>query len=461
MKIFLSGLGWLFAKCPECIVNLLCWIVGAIIYYFPFGRISLALSNIARSLPNIPSAERKKIAFESARRMVEMALFVLASPHMPIENLRQRVEVSENLLKELADLSENPRPMVLMIPHFAMMETITMFPILVDKKLPRTGVFYRPFDIQGMEDWVKSSRQRFGIDLLSRKKGLFQAISYLRDNGCVAVLFDQKVYSGMRSFLLDRICMTSELAGILVENSNANAATFWATRTGFWRSRIDCKKFTGTTIEEITFEGNQWLSEKLRTDKIAQCDWLWLHRRWQHIDGLSNLLCLKDRKNILQFSLEKMGLTEFPRTFRIYITMPDSDSESLAILPYIKLMRQSRPDANVSLLVQKKNAQILREKNIADNIIELPNREDGAFARISAYKRLRESYPEVHFNFCDSLLDDICSRILKADFSLAIQTSRKRLFVKDVYKASQSTENIADVYEAFLRKYGLKGELEK
>ncbi|MBQ2721790.1 MAG: hypothetical protein IJF70_02675, partial [Opitutales bacterium] len=66
MKIFLSSLGWLFAKCPECVVNLLCWAVGAIIYYFPFGRISLAHANIARTLVDVPLAERKKIAFESA-----------------------------------------------------------------------------------------------------------------------------------------------------------------------------------------------------------------------------------------------------------------------------------------------------------------------------------------------------------------------------------------------------------
>ena len=77
MKIFLSSLGWLIAKTPECIVNFLCVAIGAIIYYFPLGRISLAHANIARALPEIPLKERRKIAFESARRMVEMALFVL------------------------------------------------------------------------------------------------------------------------------------------------------------------------------------------------------------------------------------------------------------------------------------------------------------------------------------------------------------------------------------------------
>ena len=462
MKTFLSGLGWLIAKCPECIVNSLCWTVGAIIYYFPFGRISLAYANIARSLPEIPLKERRKIAFESARRMVEMALFVLASPHMSTENLRERVEVSENLLKELEELSKNPKPTVLMIPHFAMMETITMFPTLVDMKLPRTGVFYRPFDIQGMEEWVKSSRQRFGIDLLSRKKGLFQAVSYLRDNGCVAVLFDQKVHSGMRSFLLDRICMTSELPGILVENSNATAATFWATRTGFWRSRIDCKKFEGKSIEEITYEGNNWLSEKLRTDPIARYDWLWLHRRWQHIDGIGHLLSLKDKKNIIDFSLKKMGLTELPRKFRIHITAPDSLRDTIALLPLIRLMRISRADAYVSLLVQRKHYSALQNIAIVDNLIAVPNREDGAFARISAYRKLREDYPEIHFNFTDSFLDDFCSKMLGADFSLAIQTTRKRFFMRDVFKPQcmPKTDDVAIVYEHFLRKYGLRGEVD-
>ena len=462
MKNFLSSLGWLISKCPECIVNFLCLAVGAVIYYFPFGRISLAHANIARTLPELPLKERRKIAFESARRMVEMALFVLASPHMSAENLRQRVEIDENLLNELKKLSENPEPMVIMIPHFAMMETITMFPILVDMKVPRTGVFYRPFDIQGMENWVKASRQRFGIDLLSRKKGLFQALSYLRDNGCVAVLFDQKVYSGMQSLLLDKICMTSELAGILVENTKSGAGAFWATRTGFWRSRINCKRFSGKTVEEITFEGNQWLTEKLRTDPIARYDWLWLHRRWHHIGGLKYLLSFKDKKNILQYSLERMGLTEFPRTFRIHITAPYSLDDTLALIPFIKQMRKSRPDAYVSLLVQKKYADALRSLNVADKLIELPNIEDGIFASFSAYKTMRKDYPEVHLNFCDSISDDICSRIMNADYSLAIQTSRKRLFMKDVFKAShaQIKNGITSLYEPFLRNYGLKGVID-
>lgn len=106
-------------------------------------------------------------------------------------------------------------------------------------------------------------------------------MKFLRAEGCVAVLFDQKTYHGARSLLLDRICTTTELPGILVESGKADCAAFWATRTGFWRSRIDGVYFKGKTKEEITAEGDAWLTEKLRSDPVARYDWLWLHRRWQ------------------------------------------------------------------------------------------------------------------------------------------------------------------------------------
>ena len=83
------------------------------------------------------------------------------------------------LLGELEKNSKNPRPTVLMIPHFAMMETITMFPLLVDIPIPQTGVFYRPFDNKDLEDWIKESRERFGVELVSRKGGVLGAIDFL------------------------------------------------------------------------------------------------------------------------------------------------------------------------------------------------------------------------------------------------------------------------------------------
>ncbi len=462
MKFILQSLGFILAKLPECVVSSLCSCVGWIIYAFPISRIRIAHSNISHSFPDMSLAERKKIALESSKRMVEMALFVLASPHIPNEDLRKRVQISANLLNELKKLAENPEPTVLMIPHFAMMETITMFPILVDMKTPRAGVFYRPFDNEGLESWVKFSRQRFGIEMISRKKGILHAVNFLREKGCVAVLFDQKILTGVRSLMLDRVCNSSQLAGTLAEHTKAGIGAFWATRTGFWRSCIDCVRLESGTVEDVTFAGDQWLSEKLRSDPIARYDWLWLHRRWQYVGDYKNILHLPESKSIINHILEKRGLVEMPRMTRLFVTTPDSLRDTIALLPLIRLLRKSRPDAFVSLLVQRKFAGIVEKFGVADEVVRLPNVEEGSLAKIFAYRRLNDRYADIHLIFSDSLLVDICSRLLQADYSFAVQTSRKRRFVTEVYRpdAAQSAEHIAIGYEAFLRRFGLKGDVD-
>ena len=159
MKILLKSLGFIFANSPEWAVNALCRFVGWLIYAFPSRRINVAFSNVCHCFPGMPREEVKKTVFESCCRMVEMALFVLSSPYISKDRLKKNVVISREVLGELEKNSKNPRPTVLMIPHFAMMETITMFPLLVDIPIPQTGVFYRPFDNKDLEDWIKESWQ--------------------------------------------------------------------------------------------------------------------------------------------------------------------------------------------------------------------------------------------------------------------------------------------------------------
>lgn len=193
--------------------------------------------------PKMSRRDRTKIVYESCARMVEMALFVVASPHMSVQRLANRVKISDTVRSELQKLSDNPLPLVLMIPHFAMMETITMFPLLVKNvKIPKTGVFYRPFNSAGMEEWIKKSRQRFGIEMLSRRDGILDAVKILKNNGCVAVLFDQNAGgAGCESLFFDRLCYTSELAGILTEKTGARCAVFTPSAQGFGAPRSAAK----------------------------------------------------------------------------------------------------------------------------------------------------------------------------------------------------------------------------
>lgn len=140
---------------PRRWAQALCAGIGWLIATFPSPRRRALFANLRHCFPGLSDARIREIALESCRRTVEMALFVLASPYMPLEELKGRIRLSDFVASELKKRAENPRPLVLMIPHFCMMESITLMPALSDVPLPPTGVFYRPFDSPGMEAWIK------------------------------------------------------------------------------------------------------------------------------------------------------------------------------------------------------------------------------------------------------------------------------------------------------------------
>ena len=154
MKFLIVSLGFLLSKTPEFVLRGLCCFVAWVMSTFMSSRMRVAYSNLSHCFPELSEAEIKKIGKESVRRMVEMGLFVVASPYISIEKLKQRIKVDPNVIDKLSEVVKNPRPVVIAIPHICMMESITLMPALIDKKLPPIGVYYRPFKNNAIEDWV-------------------------------------------------------------------------------------------------------------------------------------------------------------------------------------------------------------------------------------------------------------------------------------------------------------------
>lgn len=452
MKHFLNILGFIISKLPERFIEFICRAVAFLICKFPNKRTHTTLANLYHCFPELIESQRKRIAFESAARMVEMAFFVIASPHMPISALKKRVVISDEVKEKLAEFSANPRPVVLMVPHFAMMETITMFPLLSEINLPKTGVFYRPFDNKGMEDWIRYSRSRFGIEMMSRKDGMLSAIKMLRENACVAVLFDQNAgNAGAESLFFGKVCSTSELAGILADKTNADVGIFYASRTGFWRSEIRGELLNEKGVENITAGANEWLENKLRSDNAARMDWLWFHNRWKR-----HTLSIRTNKNILSTQLERLGLKELPRNSLIFITPPKTLRDTIALMPYLRALRQSRADAKLVMLCPQRTSRFVRMLRIVDEVIEVPS-ACNRFGRYKIFRELSYRYPDIHLVFDDSLDADIESFLLGAFMNLSIQHDRKRRFMTFAYKldSASAAEHIAFEYASLLKTFGM------
>ncbi len=402
--LLLAVLGRLLAVLPEFFPAALARFFGWLVYVLPIRR-AVLLANLHHAFPERPEAWRRKIALESCRRMVEMGLFVLASPYFSEKRIRKMFRADKSLSEGPAKIDRPGVPAVMLVPHFSLMESLTLIRV-VYPELPRdmeVGVFYRPFGNASLERWVKRTRERFGLRLLSRKEGFGEANEILRQNGRVAVLFDQHPGNpGALSVFLNRLVLTSELAGLFAEKHGATSIAFYTERTGFWRgvmkSELVCDE---PRAEAVTTRANAWLEEKMRGDDNLCADWLWAHKRWKVNDEPRRRFCVRARRDVLAENLRSLGLAAAPRNERFWIRLPEEIAAAESAFPLVARLRAARFDAEITFLAEENVAAAARESGLAERVLVLPR--DG---RRAFFRRLREEYPDTLILLTESAAAD-------------------------------------------------------
>ncbi|MBR6389068.1 MAG: hypothetical protein IKS15_03010 [Opitutales bacterium] len=461
MNLFLTILGRFLAFIPRAAACGICRAVGFLIIYMPNPRAKVAFANIKHCFPNLDRREVRRIAYESACRMVEMGLFVLASPYIPEKELKERIKISTYFEGEIEKIAANPKPVILLIPHFCMMESITMLPMLSPIKMPQTGVFYRPFDNAGLEKWVKNTRQRCGIHLLSRKESLFAANDFLKNNGCVGVLFDQDAgAAGAIAPFFGRLASTSEIAGLMAERLKCAAGIVWARRTGFWRAEIDAQYLQFKTAEELLLNSNAWLENKIKTDETARFDWLWLHRRWKTQTSPKYRFQIRHRRVLFEDYIKHNNLKDLPRKSDFIFEMPQNIKDCVSILPIFSAVRRARPDAKITLLFSEENAQCFEGAEIAERVVAMPsNLKD----RAKILGEFAEGYPELFIALENTNIALFDAKKIGASqtygFVFEGQEKPRQIKYCAVLDKSAKTLSKVEIIEKFLQKYGFKEKL--
>lgn len=279
MRFLIAIYAWLLATLPEAFARLNAWGLSWVLWGL---RRQTITRNLAASFPDKDAAWVRRIGRLSCRRTAEMGLYAIASPRLSETEVRDRIQLHPEMLAGPANLRE-AGGYVLFVPHFSLMEMMTAVKFL-DADLGRRDwvTLYRPLDLAAAEVWVKASRERFGMRLVSRREGFGQTMQAVRNGEIAAILFDQSTHLGSRMDFLGRPVATTDLPGIIAQRFKASARVFWAERTGFWRCRLRTHPLTSTDSVGLTLESNAWLEARLRSGDEACADWLWAHDRWKH-----------------------------------------------------------------------------------------------------------------------------------------------------------------------------------
>jgi lauroyl/myristoyl acyltransferase len=279
MRFIIATYAWFLATLPEAFARANAWALSWLLWGL---RRKIILRNLAASFPDKDRAWVRRIGRLSCRRTAEMGLYAIASPRLSEAEVRARTQIHPDVLNGPHSLRV-PSGQVLFVPHFTLMEMMSAVK-LIDADLGRLDwvTLYRPLDLAAAEVWVKASRERFGMRLVSRRDGFGQTMQAVRNGQVAIILFDQSTHLGAQMEFLGRPVATTDLPGIIAQRFKVPARVFWAERTGFWRCQLRSHALTATDSVGLTLESNAWLAARLRSSDDACADWLWAHDRWKH-----------------------------------------------------------------------------------------------------------------------------------------------------------------------------------
>ncbi|MGH7997149.1 MAG: glycosyltransferase family 9 protein [Opitutaceae bacterium] len=459
----LSAAGWLVAHAPESGLRALSAALGEALLRAAPGRRRLILSNLHHAFPDRGAAWRLRTARASSRRLVETVLLSLATPHLSEARVRRIAHLGASAEAWAREWAARGRPVVLGTLHLALWESQTWLKLLSPVPLPEFGVIFRPLDSGPADAYVKATRERFGMWLLSRKEGFAQAIRILREGGGIGVLFDQNAGErGALTIFLGRVCSTTELPGLLAARFGADLRAFYPRRTGFWRVCFETRAIDHDgTVAGMTLALNRWLEGALAADDNLCASWLWAHNRWRNQDMPHRRLRLEAKRNLLCEDLGQRKLSTLPRGTRIWVRLPNWLGDVVMVLPLIRALRASRPDAEITVFARNAFRPLLDAGDLADVVEPLPER---GFGYWRFFRRLRARYPDVWIAFTHSPRGDLEGWLAGAPQRFGIRRHRRsRPLLTHAFRPPPSFREAehhqTELWEMFLRRFGLEGPI--
>ena len=364
MVFWIKTLGFIFAHLNTSLLEQIVSLLAKLFFAFPSKRKETLIKNLKYAFPEWSDNEINEVARTSAARMIEMGLFSLTYPFMSKSRWRRSVLYSENTEKKLIELRESKTPVLFLLPHFALFETLATSPYFRPFGGRKLGAIFRPNRNPKLDQWIETARRSTGLVTFSRKEGLLKAKSFLKDGNWLVILFDQNAGDrGVLDLFFDRLVSYTTLPDSLIRSTGAKPVFIFPKRRKFFQSNLEIFEIPQGKELSVSTKAHRLLESILKADDKGCPEWLWSHNKWNVLSRC------KERFNMLsrKCNLTSNQLSKIIRNREFYVRMPNWLGDVI-----IRAMRVGRPDAKFTLVCKREFVSLLKSLNLADAFLVLP-----------------------------------------------------------------------------------------
>jgi Kdo2-lipid IVA lauroyltransferase/acyltransferase len=257
--------------------------VGDVVYTAMPRRRRIALSNLGRAYPELPEAERRRLARRAAQHLgmtlVELPRLLTA----PLDETLARIRL-DGIEHLHAAMQAHGRALVL-TAHLGNWEILCAAHRLTEYGL---SVVVRPLDARWLDAVAVKLRRRTGVDVIDKRGALRPVLEALRRGRMVGILMDQNAArrEGVFVEFFGHPASTSRSLALLAVRTGAPVIPIFARRAAGTGHTVVIRPAlpapTSNDPEAAVVELTARCTAEIeRAIRQAPEQWLWSHDRWR------------------------------------------------------------------------------------------------------------------------------------------------------------------------------------
>jgi KDO2-lipid IV(A) lauroyltransferase len=246
-------------------------------------RRRVALANVAQAFPDLPVAERRRMARRGWQHLGMTAIELARLLARPLEATLG--ELTLDGLEHLRTAMADHRGALMLSAHLGNWEYLSAAAHLTGYPL---SIVVRPLDSPALDAVAARMRLKTGVELIDKRGALRPVLEALRRRRLVGVLLDQNAARRESVFVpfFGHMASTSRSLALLSLRTGAPILPIFTAREGPGRHRVVIQpplprptvNDPEQAVVELTARCNQAIEAAIR--KTPE-QWLWAHDRWR------------------------------------------------------------------------------------------------------------------------------------------------------------------------------------